>query len=180
MTGLPAAVAHRVRDRRVEVTEPLDLGAGGRRTTTAVQFLRECQSLGLPVSWQAADARTPYDARLLRHLPPPAQLRSESAELGSWRAGYSFGMLYHRRGPGFVTVMDRREPGRAARLTLDHPDLLSAFHTLLDPTPLDDLDPGRREATGLLAAERLALVTDGWAVALPPRVGRWPVPCTGI
>ncbi|MFJ3309322.1 DUF5825 family protein [Streptomyces sp. NPDC086549] len=180
MTGLPAAVAHRVLGRRVEVTEPLGLGAGGRRTAVAVQFLRECQSLGLQVGWEADGAETPYDIGLLRHLPPPSQPVDEPDELDRWRAGYSYGMLYHRRGPGFVTVMDRREPGSAARFTLDHPELLSAFHTLLEPTALDGLSSGRREAADLLAAERLALVTDGWAVALPPRIRRWPVPSTGI
>ncbi|MFF4543573.1 DUF5825 family protein [Streptomyces sp. NPDC001406] len=180
MTGPPAAVPHRVTGRRVEVTEPLRLGAGGQRTALAVQFLRECQSLGLRVSWTAADGEAPYDIGLLRHLPPPAQVSDEPGELKEWRAGYAYGMLYHRRGPDFVAVMDRREPGTAVRLTLDHPDLLSAFHTLLNPTPLHELDPGPREAAGLLAAERLALVTDGWAVALPPRISRWPVPCTGI
>ncbi|WP_460106374.1 RiPP maturation radical SAM C-methyltransferase [Streptomyces sp. YKOK-J1] len=90
------------------------------------------------------------------------------------------GALYHRRGPGFVTVMDRREPGQAVRLTLDHPDLLAAFDLLEEPTPLDALDPARRAAVDLLAAERLVRVEGGRAVALPPRVGRWPVPCTAI
>ncbi|MFF2199978.1 RiPP maturation radical SAM C-methyltransferase [Streptomyces sp. NPDC058145] len=90
------------------------------------------------------------------------------------------GAFYHRRGPGFVTVMDRREPGTAVRLTLDHPDLLAAFDLLMEPTPLDALDPVQRAAVDLLAAERLVRVAEGRAVTLPPRVGRWPVPCTAI
>ncbi|MEV7684964.1 RiPP maturation radical SAM C-methyltransferase [Streptomyces bungoensis] len=90
------------------------------------------------------------------------------------------GVLYHRRGPGFVTVMDRREPGTAVRLTLDHPALVAAFDLLAEPTPLDALDPVQREAVRLLAAERLVRVESGRAVALPPRIRRWPVPCTAI
>ncbi|GHI02268.1 hypothetical protein AQI88_26800 [Streptomyces cellostaticus] len=179
MSGLPTAVPHRLAGRRVEVPGLLDVGGQGRDTAEAVRFLRECAGLGLRVSWRAA-GQPSYDARALRHLPPPDELPGDHEELAAWRSGYAHGALYHRRGPGFVTVMDRREPGTAARLTLDHPDLLAAFDLLLDPTPLDALDPTGREAAGLLAAERLALVTGGWAVALPPRIRRWPVPCTAI
>ncbi|MGW1795655.1 DUF5825 family protein [Streptomyces sp. NPDC001984] len=178
MTGLPGTVAHRVTGRRVEVTEPLDLAGAGRDTAVAVHFLRECQSAGFEVSWRTDG--TPYDIPTLRHLPPPAEHPEEPGELSDWRSEHTHGMLYHRRGPDFVTVLDRREPGTAARFTLDHPDLLAAFHTLLEPTPLDALAPTHREAADLLAVERLALVTDGWAVALPPRIRRWPVPCTAM
>jgi hypothetical protein len=188
--GLPEAVAHRVTGRRVDVEQPLRLGAGGRETVVAVQFLRECQSHGLDTHWRPADEETvagkaafegaTYDPRMLRHLPPPAESPGEARELRDWRAGYAYGMLYHRRGPDFVSVMDRRNRPASARFTLDHPDLLAAFDTLLAATPVDALSPVHREAVDLLAAERLALVTDGWAVALPPRLRRWPVPCTGI
>ncbi|MET8947132.1 DUF5825 family protein [Streptomyces sp. NPDC004542] len=180
MTGLPAAVPHRVTGRRVEVSEPLRLGAGGRETAQAVRFLRECQGLGLTVAWEAAGAGMPYDVAALRHLPPPAEHPGERPEAADWRARHRHGLLYHRRGPDFVTVLDRRQSGGAARLTLDHPELVAAFHTLLEPTPLGELPPARLTAAGLLAAERLVLVTGGWAVTLPPRIRRWPVPCTAV
>ncbi|MFF4490316.1 DUF5825 family protein [Streptomyces sp. NPDC001544] len=180
MSALPTDVPHRVTGRGVEVHEPLRLDAGGRESAEAVRFLRECQGRGLTVAWEAADTQLPYDIRNLRHLPPPARRRDEPEELTAWRAGHRHGLLYHRRGPDFVSVLDRREPGAAARITLDHPALFAAFHTLLEPTPLGELSPAERTATDLLAAERLALVTDGWAVTLPPRIRRWPVPCTAV
>lgn len=43
-----------------------------------------------------------------------------------------------------------------------------------------ELSDVQREAVALLAEEGLARVTDGQAVVLPPRIRRWPVPCTGI
>jgi hypothetical protein len=185
--GLPEGVAHRTTGRRIDVAEPLRLGAGGRETAVAVQFLRECQSHGLDTHWRTADNETAdgkaaggeaaYDVRILRHLPPPAERTGETGELTDWRAGYAYGMFYHRRGPDFVSVRNRPA---SARFTLDHPDLIAAFDTLQAATPVDALSPVHREALDLLAAERLALVTDGWAVALPPRLRRWPVPCTGI
>ncbi|MFE3636169.1 DUF5825 family protein [Streptomyces cellostaticus] len=90
------------------------------------------------------------------------------------------GAFCHRRGPGFVTVMDRRAPGRAVRLTLDHPDLLAAFDLRAERTPPAAPDPARRTAVDLLAAEGPVRVDGDHAVALPPRVGRRPVPRTVI
>ncbi|GAA1361422.1 DUF5825 family protein [Streptomyces beijiangensis] len=187
MTALPTTVAHRVSGRQVQVDEPLCLDGAGRETAVAVQFLRECQSHGLRTHWEMACERTQggdaYASRMLHHLPPPAEQSGEPGELGAWRtsyAAYPAGMLYHRRGPDFITVMDRRERPSSARFTLDHPDLLAAFATVQEATPLSGLSAVQREAVGLLAAERLALVADGWAVALPPRLRRWPVPCTAI
>ncbi|MDX3312457.1 DUF5825 family protein [Streptomyces sp. ME08-AFT2] len=194
MTGLPATVPHRVTGRQVCVDVPLRLGEVGRETAVAVQFLRECQSRRLSTHWEIAyedrprgdDALDPHDApyvRMLHHLPPPVERPGQPSELSAWRTSYAAfpaGMLYHRRGPDFITVMDRRERPDSARFTLDHPDLLATFATVQEPTALGELDAVQREAVDLLAAERLALVADGWAVALPPRLHRWPVPCTGI
>ena len=184
MTPLPPLVPHRVIGTRVRVSEPLPLDGDGRTATRAIQFLRECQAAGLPTHWEADVApprsRHTYDLGALHHLPPPAQHPDEAAELAAWRNGHTYGMLYHRRGPGFVTVTDRRERPAPARFTLDHPDLLAAFDALSDATRLDALAPAHQEAARHLAEERLALIVDGWAVALPPRMRRWPVPCMGI
>jgi Family of unknown function (DUF5825) len=176
MSGLPAGVPYRLAGRRVEVAEPLDLSGAGRETAEAVRFLRECQSHGLRVTWRAM-GRPSYDTGVLRHLPPPVELPDGRKELADWRAGYAYGSLYHRRGPDFVTVLDRRAAGTAVHLTLDHPGLLTAFLRLEEPSPLHAVD---REAVDLLVAERLVLAAGGWAVALPPRIRRWPVPCTAI
>ncbi|MEW2283226.1 DUF5825 family protein [Streptomyces sp. NPDC047841] len=177
--GLPGSVPHRRAGRRVEVAGALDMSGTGRATAEAVRFLRECQGLGLGVSWRATGTPS-YDPRLLCHLPPPAEPPGEEGVPASWRASHAHGILYHRRGPDFVTVLDRRERGTAVRLTLDHPALHATFLRLLEPTPVAELDATAREALGLLTAERLVLAAGGWAVTLPPRIRRWPVPCTAI
>ncbi|MFF1405857.1 DUF5825 family protein [Streptomyces sp. NPDC058294] len=179
MTGPAATVPHRRTGQRVEAAGPLDLSGSGRGTAEAVRFLRECQGLGLRVDWRAAGTPS-YDLALLHHLPPPTAFPSPASGQAGWRAAYGHGILYHRRGPDFVTVLDRRERGTAVRLTLDHPALVGTFLRLLEPTPLDALDPVGREALGLLGDERLVLAAGGWAVSLPPRIRRWPVPCTAI
>ncbi|MEU2060130.1 DUF5825 family protein [Streptomyces sp. NPDC013455] len=178
-SGLPGTVPHRLVGRRVEVVGPLDLSGAGRATAEAVRFLRECQGLGLRVGWRGT-GRPSFDPRLLSHLPPPTEPLEDHGMSAAWQASYAHGVLYHRRGPDFVTVLDRRERGTAVRLTLDHPALLAAFLRLLEPTPAGALDAGGREALALLVAERLALVCGDWAVTLPPRIRRWPVPCTAI
>lgn len=201
--ALPALVPHRVIGTRVRVTDPLPLYGDGRAVTRAVQFLRECQAAGLRTHWEPATAprhtydgsetasrvtydgpKAPagstYDLRTLHHLPPPAQQADEPIELTAWREAHAYGMLYHRRGPGFVTVMDRRERPASARFTLDHPDLLAAFDALSDAAPIEELAPAHQEAAHHLADEGLALIVAGWAVTLPPRMRRWPVPCMAI
>ncbi|WP_327738066.1 DUF5825 family protein [Streptomyces nojiriensis] len=162
---------------QVVVDEPLPLGTGGRGAADAVRFLRDCQSQALTVRWVPDGDALPFDTGLLHHLPPPS---GSSDEAAVWRSRYAYGLLYHRRGPDFVTVMDRRDPSASARFTIDRPSLLGAFLTVQEPTALDELDAAGREAVSLLADERLVLVTRGWAVALPPRLRRWPVPCTSV
>lgn len=162
------------------MTATLPLGAGGRAAAEAVLFLRECQSAARTVRWAPDTDALPFDVSLLHHLPPPEPNDPEGDPAAAWRSRYAYGLLYHRRGPDFVTVMDRRDPAASARFTLDQPALLAAFLAVQEPTRLDDLDTAAREAVALLADERLVLVTDGWAVALPPRLRRWPVPCTSV
>ncbi|MEV0124011.1 DUF5825 family protein [Streptomyces sp. NPDC050703] len=181
---LPDVLPHRFEGHHVVVAEPVPLGAGGRSTARAVQFLRECQSHALTVTWSLPEAdavlRAPADVdfalRHLHHLPPP----DGPAASEEWRSACAYGRFYHRQGPGFVQVKDRRAPDAAVRLTLDHPDLVATFRTCLRPTALDDLGGTGREAVSVLAAEGLVLVTRGWAVTLPPRIRHWPVPDTGI
>ncbi|MGW0283984.1 RiPP maturation radical SAM C-methyltransferase [Streptomyces sp. NPDC003236] len=175
-TGWRAGALRRLEDGRTVPALHRLLTADGHEVTARAldDWIRHALGLGLLFR----------DGATLVSLPTwgePVRVSESGAVSGpADPAAPGPGALYHRRGPGFVTVMDRREPGQAVRLTLDHPDLLAAFDLLEEPTPLDALDPARRAAVDLLAAERLVRVEGGRAVTLPPRVGRWPVPCTAI
>ncbi|MGW1588587.1 RiPP maturation radical SAM C-methyltransferase [Streptomyces sp. NPDC002386] len=175
-TGWRAGVLRRLEDGRTVPALHRLLTADGHEVTARAldDWIRHALGLGLLFR----------DGATVVSLPTwgePVRVSESGAVSGpADPAAPGPGALYHRRGPGFVTVMDRREPGQAVRLTLDHPDLLAAFDLLEEPTPLDALDPAQRAAVDLLAAERLVRVAGGRAVTLPPRVGRWPVPCTAI
>ncbi|MFE4798738.1 hypothetical protein ACFRFL_27590 [Streptomyces sp. NPDC056708] len=72
-------------------------------------------------------------------------------------------------------VVREEEAKNRERQTIEkRPTLPVTFLTVLDATPVPCLSAIGREAVDLLAAERLAWVTDGWVVALPPRMRRWP------
>ncbi|WP_269786069.1 RiPP maturation radical SAM C-methyltransferase [Streptomyces guryensis] len=165
-TGWRAAALRRLEDGRSgQALHRLLLEDGHRLTVEELdQWLQRALELGLLFR----------DGRTYVSLPTwgePVRLDEP---------GYAYQMLYHRRGPDFVIVMDRRDKGVSARYTLDDPDLLATFDMLQEPTPLAELSDTQQEAARLLADEGLALLTDGRAVALPPRLRSWPVPCTGI
>ncbi|MER5745800.1 DUF5825 family protein [Streptomyces sp. NPDC002225] len=180
---LPDILPYRMNGHHVVVIGLVPFGAGGRPTAQAVQFLRECQSHALTVTWSVprddtvrhTPAALDFSLRLLHHLPPP-----DGTAVNDWRTAHEYGRFYHRQGPGFVQIKDRRDPDAAVRFTIDHPDLVSTFESCLQPTALDDLSGTAREAVSVLAAEGVVLVTRGWAVTLPPRIRHWPVPDTGI
>jgi hypothetical protein len=85
---------------------------------------------------------------------------------------HRFGLLYYRRGPGFVIVYDGRPIRLADEILLDEPAEVRLFERLLEPGPLDRDDPAARR----LRAAKLLLEADGMAVTLPYREGRIALP----
>ncbi|WP_030939724.1 hypothetical protein [Streptomyces sp. NRRL S-646] len=77
-----------------------------------------------------------------------------------------------------VVVREEEKTTRQPRIVEKRP--LATFDILQEPTPLAELSDRQLQAAKLLADEGLALLADGRAVALPPRLRSWPVPCTGI
>ncbi|WP_369266073.1 DUF5825 family protein [Streptomyces harbinensis] len=186
---LPPVPPHQVDGRTVILDEPVRLGAEGRATAKVVRMLRECQAQALSVRWTLDAVEPPswgstaQDSSILRslyHLPPPAPRPGEPPAVAGWREAYAYGRFFYRQGPDFLVIKDRRDPAASARFILDHPELRAAFHTCLNPTPLDALSGTRLEAVAMLADERIVLLADRWAVTLPPRIRHWPVPYTGI
>ncbi|MBC6459404.1 DUF5825 family protein [Actinomadura sp. HBU206391] len=172
---LPGVQVRQATCDRVEVGTEMDLGAEPMPTARAVAFLRDQRALGMTVGWRGRLSGR-LDVTPLHHLPPPETLEGGAAEAAGWRDSHRRAFCQFRRGPGFILVLDGRDPGFTGRYVLDRPDLVTAFTTCLRPTPLERLGPAEREAALTLHKEGLLLVTGHIAVTLPTRVREWRAP----
>jgi hypothetical protein len=150
----------------------------------AVRLRRQMEQ-GADDSW-AVPLPAGLDTRLLHHLPPPAVPRHSAAAaleeldtkpwLTRWRTAFAPARCYYRRGPGFITVKDLREPGAEARVTIDQPLLIDAFLHAEKPVRLADETGDMLAALEFLLAERLLLAFGEILTTAPYRMGRWPIP----
>jgi hypothetical protein len=163
----------------IHIITPLKIcRAEPARAATAIGFLRECTSMGVPVHWNA----TAIDVDIrpsLRHLHPPASIRAESrrTDLAAWTAQFRFGAFYFRRGPGFVIVIDTRLESDAHRYVVDDDRLVQAFAAGLWP---QDEQVNSPDSISLLEGEGLMITLGTVSVILPYRIGRWPIPYNSI
>jgi len=158
------------------VAEPVALSAADpARTLAFLAWLRDQHTAATGVTWQAT-IDPAFDPAPLHHLQPPDPTGPMPATLARWRAAHRPALCYYRRGPGFIQVKDVRRAGAGARFVLDHPALVATFDRCLEPTRLDTLDADHLRSARALADEHLVLVVDGWALTLPHRMRRWPVP----
>jgi Family of unknown function (DUF5825) len=149
-----------------------------------VGFLRESASRLLRLRWRLS-VPPGVDLSLLVHLPPPlappADASGPAADYArAWRAGYGFGHCYYRLGPDFVSIVDVRDPGSAARFVLDGQAPCEAFCQLDGPVFLPGAPALTVELAGQLEEAGLLVRRDDWATLLPFRLSRWPVPCTAV
>ena len=161
----------------VTIGHPVSFGTDAEFDIRFIRFLREALSCLLTVKWSLATS-APADIGGICHLPPPSTPASGDAD--RWRRGYGFGHCYYRRGPGFVHVVDVRDPDDAARFLLDEPAAVEAFGLLADAVMLCDVPPLAGELAAQLADAGLLLQIGAWATLLPHRLERWPLPCTAV
>src|SRR6266516_271837 len=137
---------------------------------TFVASLRDRTARGEPVAWLLY-AVGGLDPDLLCHLVPPAGPCTPGM-LARWHKAHRFGLLYYRRGPGFVVVYDGRAISAADEMLLDEPEEVQLFERLRQPAPLGRSDPAAQR----LRAAKLLLEIGGMAVALPYRESRIALP----
>jgi hypothetical protein len=146
-------------------------------TVHVIAVLRDRLGAGRDTRWRG-EVVAPVDVRPLRHLPPPIEVpgRADADQLRQWRTDFRAGRCFYRLGPGFVQIKDVREPGRFEIVTLTEPDLIGLFLDCLTPTRCSTLGQPARQALRVLAGRDLVLVVGEYAVTLPHRMRRWPVP----
>ncbi|OWV11963.1 hypothetical protein B5D80_03375 [Micromonospora wenchangensis] len=165
----------------VRLAEPVDLSALPDRTAARiVALLRECSSIGVPVTWSLVlDAERRHLVRHLDHLPAPVRATvrgSGTTAVDSWRSTRTFGLLHFRRGPGFLAVVDQRQrPVR--RLVLDDPTRIDVFLRALPGCPWAELTAGPAEAAAArrLVDDGLLLRLGDHCVTLPVHMRSWPL-----
>jgi Family of unknown function (DUF5825) len=146
------------------------MAQGDLATLTFVAGLRDSTARGEPVTWRL-DVISDLDPDLLCHLVPPAGPCTPGIR-ARWHEVHRFGLLYYRRGPGFVVVYDGRPISAAGETLLAEPGEVRLFERLQEPAPLWRDDPTAQR----LRAAKLLLEIDGMAVALPYRESRIALP----
>lgn len=176
-----AALLPRVPVAEVRLAGPADLARHPERTVVRIiSLLRECSSVGARVTWSLALGADQLDLiRQLDHLPAPTEvtvLGKRIMTADDWRATHTFGLLYFRRGPGFLSVIDRRS-GRTDRIVLDEPAAVDVLTRALGGCGWADLTttPGHTAAATDLVRDGLILRVGDQCVTLPVRMRTWPL-----
>ncbi|MFI2203094.1 DUF5825 family protein [Streptomyces sp. NPDC020192] len=184
--GLPAAtelaaLLPRVPVCGVRLAEPADLSSLPAHTIVRiVALLRECSSIGTPVTWSLIIGADQLGLiPRLDHLPAPETItvvRRGTAPAADWRSGRSFGLLYFRKGPTFLSVVDER-PESCGRIVLDDPAPTEVFLRGLEGRSWSELTPTPDHAAAArdLVDRGLLLRLGDQCVTLPVHMRSWPL-----
>ncbi len=190
--GLPtagelAALLVRVPVAGVRLAEPADFSALPDHTIVRIiALLRECSSVGARVAWSLILGADQLDLiQRLDHLPAPGEitlLEKGTLPAEEWRSSSSFGLLYFRKGPKFLSVVDQR-PESSSRTIVDAPAMIDVFLQALEGCTWAEVtrNPQYTAAARDLVNKGLIMRTGDHCVTLPVHMRSWPkgVPLLG-
>lgn len=115
----------------------------------------------------------------LDHLPAPDTVTvhgEASARVGEWRSARSFGLLYFRKGPTFLSVVDRR-PESGSRTVVDDPAVIEVFCRGLEGCAWAEATRSPRSAAAArdLVGKGLMPRVGNHCVTLPVHMRSWPL-----
>jgi hypothetical protein len=168
--------------REVCFTKKLNLGCEAADACEQLRWLeliRDFTSCGVQVRWGAQHV-DPDILPKLRHLAPPQVIESAAESVRAWRESHFFGMFYWRRGPGFATLVDKRDPELGSEFVLDDRHTYAVFSQARQTSPRSALEEINTEALERLESENIVLTLSGWSLTLPYRMTHWPVPYTSV
>ncbi|MEV3992526.1 DUF5825 family protein [Streptomyces sp. NPDC049837] len=167
-----AALLLRVPVAGVRLPEPADFSALPDHTIVRIiALLRECSSIGARVIWSLnLGAEQQHLIRQLDHLPAP------DTSVGEWRSSSNFGLLYFRKGPKFLSVIDER-PEHSRRVIVDDPATMAVFVQALDGCAWTEVTrtPQYAAAARDLVKKGLLLRVGDQCVTLPVHMRSWPI-----
>ena len=176
-----AALLPRVRVAGVRLPEPADFSAlPGRTTVRIISLLRECAAIGTRVAWSLVLGEEQLGLiRQLDHLPAPGAITLPGRgplSVDQWRSTSSFGLLYFRKGPKFLSVVDQR-PESSSRTVLDDPAMMAVFLQALEGRAWAEVTRDRQSAVAAreLVDRGLILRVGEHCVTLPVHMRSWPL-----
>lgn len=181
-----AALLPRVRVAWVRLAEPVDLTElPDEAVARVVALLRECASIGVEVAWSL----TLDEARLdlipgLDHLPAPERITVAGKgpmPVDRWRSARSFGLFYFRKGPDFISVVDRR-PESSSRIIVDDGATMEVFQRCLDACAWSEATRSPEHAAVMrdLIDERMVIRFGDHCVTVPAHMRSWPTPLLDV
>lgn len=176
-----AALLPRVPVAGVRLAEPADFSALPAHTIARiVALLRECSSTGARASWSLVlGAEQLGLIPRLDHLPAPGTItvgEDGTPFDGEWRSSGAFGLLYFRKGPKFLSVVDQR-PESACRIVMDDPATMDVFLQALEGCAWAEVTrtPQHAAAARDLVDRGLVLRIGDHCVTLPVHMRSWPL-----
>ena len=176
-----AALLPRVPVAGVRLAEPVDFSAlPSQVIVRIIALIRECSSIGTRVTWSLilGDEQLALVSRL-DHLPAPdsiSVLEKGTPSVGEWRSSRNFGLLYFRKGPKFLSVVDQR-PESSREIIVDDPVLMDVFLQGLDGCAWAEVTRNSRYAAAArdLVSKGLAMRVGEHCVTLPVHMRSWPL-----
>jgi hypothetical protein len=176
-----AALLPRVPVAGVRLAEPVDFSALPDQTIVrSIALIRECAAIGARVTWSMVlDAERLDLVPRLDHLPAPETITvpgKGTLPVDEWRSSAAFGLLYFRKGPAFLSVVDQR-PESGGRAIVDDPATMDVFLQALEGCAWSEItgDPGRAAAARELVDKGLILRVGEHCVTLPVHMRSWPL-----
>lgn len=176
-----AALLPRVPVAGVRLAESADFSAlPDHAIVRIIALIRECSSIGARVIWSLSLGAEQLDLiRQLDHLPAPDTITvpAEGApSAGEWRASRDFGLLYFRKGPKFLSVVDER-PESSRRIIVDDPAVMEVFLQALEGCAWAEATRTPRSAAAArdLVSKGLLLRVGDQCVTLPVHMRSWPL-----
>jgi hypothetical protein len=176
-----AALLPRVPVAGVRLAEPADFSAlPGHAIARVIALIRECSSIGARVTWSLTlGAEQLGLIPRLDHLPAPARitvLEKETLDVGKWRSSSNFGLLYFRKGPKFLSVVDQR-PESSSRIIVDDPAMIDVFFQGLQGCAWTEVtrSPLYAAAARDLVSKGLVMRVEDHCVTLPVHMRSWPL-----
>jgi uncharacterized protein DUF5825 len=181
-----AALLARVPVAELRLAEPVvfpDLP--DRAIVRIVALLRECTSIGARVTWSLTLGAEQLDLiPRLDHLPAPDKVTVRTKgvlSVSEWRSSRNFGLLYFRKGPNFLSVVDRR-PESSCRIIVDDAAMTDVFFQGLEGCAWTEVTRSSRHAAAArdLVNEGLVMCIGDYCVTLPVHMRSWPIPALDL